>query len=535
MSYHEKAKSLWEQVLKELSEDPEINDISKLKGFMDALTPQLYSGNSLILSVDNEWAQNYINTHYKQLISKTITKIVEDSCEVIIVLSEINNDQQDDDQQSFENTSTNQNNLDTNKDINTGLFAPIFEENKDNIERSYNDNQPNDELFHNFHNQNNNSIDYEQSQQVNNEQIDKNIEEKIKKPIEIDTEKRTFNNFVVANTNSYAYGAAYSVAENPGVINNPLFIYGRSGLGKTHLLLAIKNYINENYPSKKVYYSPATNLVEDYVNALSTNQWTDFTDRYRTADVLLIDDVQFLEGAIETTNEFFKIFNNMISKKKHIVLSADRAPKDINLDERLKSRFANGVTADIQAPRFETKMTIFQNYIENLKNIHSNSKIEIPYNVITRVVELSNSNIRNLEGAAASLVVYIAYGRKDKNDPITIEEAEEIVSKIFFTNISEKVSISDIQRFVENYYNVSHGELLGKQRPRNVSLARQVGMYLSRVLTQSSYPEIGKAFKKDHSSVVHAYKNIENRRQSDKEFFNELERMADLIISSSDN
>ena len=332
-----------------------------------------------------------------------------------------------------------------------------------------------------------------------------------------------------------AYGAAYSVAENPGEIANPLFIYGRSGLGKTHLLLAIMNYVNSNYPNKKVYYAPATSLVEDYVNSLNDRDWTNFNKKYRGVDMLLLDDVQYLEGKEETTNEFFKIFNEMITQRKHVVLSSDRAPKDINLDERLKSRFANGVTADIQAPKYETKLKIFQNYIEHLKEINNNKSLQIPNEVIERVVELSNSNIRNLEGAAASLVVYILYGREGKNYTITVEEAEERVTKIFYTNISEKITISDIQRRCEQYFNVSHGEMLGSQRPRHISNARQVAMYLSRNLTQASYPDIGKAFKKDHSSVVHACNNIEKKRQNDRDFANEIERIADLIAASEED
>ena len=225
----------------------------------------------------------------------------------------------------------------------------------------------------------------------------------------------------------------------------------------------------------------------------------------------------------------------MISAKKHIVLSADRAPKDINLDERLKSRFANGVTADIQAPKFETKLKIFQNHIEHLKEMHHRPNLEIPIDVVNRVVELSNTNIRNLEGAAASLVVYILYGREDRSEPISVEEAEEVTSKIFFTNINEKITISDIQRFVESYFKISHGEMIGSQRPRNISQARQIAMYLSRTLTQASYPDIGKAFKKDHSSVVHAYKNIEKKRQTNRDFFNEIERISDLIVASEEN
>ncbi len=350
----------------------------------------------------------------------------------------------------------------------------------------------------------------------------------------IDPNRKTFDTFVVADTNMLAYSAALSVAENPGEVANPLFIYGRSGLGKTHLLLAIKDYVNSNYPEKIVYYSPATTLIDDYVNSLATNDWNDFSLKYRNVDVLLIDDIQFLERAVETTNEFFKILNTMTSSNKQVVLSSDRAPKDIDLDERLISRFANGITADIQAPMFETKLKIFQNTLEGLKAMHNSPDLYIPQEVINRVVELSNSNIRNLEGAAANLILYITVNKKD-GETISVEEAENIISKIFFTNMNEKITISNIQSTVESYYKVTHGELLGKQRPRHISQARQVGMYLSRTLTQASYPEIGRAFNKDHSSVVHAYKNIEKKRQTDREFLSELERISDMVTAKAEN
>lgn len=526
---------IWDELISKMNSNPNISDYSMMNGFLAALKPQIISDKSFILSTNNEWAKQYIDSNYKSLLSGELKKIIGHECEIIIVISDIEGSS------IKQENKTNTNNVDKEentyqKDINSGLFSQENIQNADTSQRSQSFSQEKKEVFNNFHNS-----------EHKNKQLNTNTSLKDKYPFgdkhagssiqEINkaNSDKTFDSFVVADTNSYAYGAAYSVAENPGEINNPLFIYGRSGLGKTHLLLAIKDYVNNNYFNKVVYYTPATNLIEDYVHSLGTKDWVNFNQKYRGADILLLDDVQYLEGAEETTNEFFKIFNEMISAKKHIVLSADRAPKDINLDERLKSRFANGVTADIQAPKFETKLKIFQNHIEHLKEMHQRPNLEIPIDVVNRVVELSNTNIRNLEGAAASLVVYIIYGREDRSEPISVEEAEEITSKIFFTNINEKITISDIQRFVESYFKISHGEMIGSQRPRNISQARQIAMYLSRTLTQASYPDIGKAFKKDHSSVVHAYKNIEKKRQTNRDFFNEIERISDLIVASEEN
>lgn len=502
--------SVWDELVERMNLNPSISEKMMMNGFLSALVPQLLSEESLILSTDNEWASIYISNNYKEIMSQELSSIMGHHCEIIIVLSDIKTSSQSNKKHDSLNSFTEEEKS-QREHQNRGIA--------DVSQRSQGSESSNTEVFQTFHNHG----------------AEKGREE-IPHPRHTEKEEnsKTFDNFVVASTNSTAYQTAYSVAEKPGTLINPLFIYGRSGLGKTHLLLAIKDYVNKNYPNLKVTYSPLTGLLEDYVQSLGSKDWDNFNYKYRTTDVLLLDDVQYLERKEETTNEFFKIFNQMVKNQKQIVLSADRSPKDLNLDERFTSRFLNGVLADIQEPQFETKLKIFQNHIDMLKSIHGNETIDIPPEVINKVVELSNSNIRNLEGAAASLVVHIAYGREDKSGPITVEEAEEIVSKIFFTNLNEKITISDILDCIQKYYKVTRGEILGSQRPRHISQARQVGMYLSRVLTQASYPEIGKAFKKDHSSVVHAYKNIENRRQKDRDFANEIDRISDMITASED-
>lgn len=482
-----------------------------MNAMLDSLVPQILSKDSLILSTENDFASKYISMNYKSAMTAELSALVGHQCEIIIVLSDIPSSS------PAENKQPSTSSIHTRDDV---LDSQKNGEIEDNHRRSQNVPVESSEVFQTFHNPDENTQPPAPEPQHSGTEIIENA--------------KTFDNFVVASTNSTAYQTSFSVAEKPGIFINPLFIYGRSGLGKTHLLLAIKDYVNKNYPNLKVTYSPLTGLMEDYIEALGSQNWNSFSYKYRTTDVLLLDDVQYLERAEETANEFFKIFNQMVDNKKQIVLSADRSPKDLNLHERFTSRFLKGVLADIQEPRFETKLKIFQNHIDTLRNIHGNKSIEIPTEVINRVVELSNSNIRSLEGAAASLIVHIAYGREDKTGPITVEEAEEIVSEIFFTNFNDRITISDILNCIQKYYKVTRGEILGSQRPRHISQARQVGMYLSRVLTQASYVEIGRAFNKDHSSVVHAYKNIENKRQKDRDFANEIDRISDMITSSID-
>jgi chromosomal replication initiator protein len=347
---------------------------------------------------------------------------------------------------------------------------------------------------------------------------------------ESNQEMRTFDSFVVGDSNKFAFGAARAVAENPGFNYNPLFIYGKSGLGKTHLLLAIKDYVSRNHPGLKVTYAQTIDFVNDFTSSLHTRDWSDFSKKYRSSDMLLLDDIQILEGKKETTNEIFNIFNRLKDQNKHVVLSADRAPRDIDLDERYVSRFASGITTDIQPPDFETKFVIFKNYIDYSCRKFHKEDIYIPENIITRIIELSSSNIRELEGAATSLIAYMTLERQNKYQSLTIEEAERTVEKVFLRNETKRIDVSTIQYEVEKYFGVSHADLIGPQRSQNITYPRQVAMYLSRSLTSDSFPDIGKAFGgKDHTSVMYAVNNIEKKRQADRTVFHEIEKLTELL------
>jgi chromosomal replication initiator protein len=346
-------------------------------------------------------------------------------------------------------------------------------------------------------------------------------------PFEL-TGERDFESFVVGDSNRYAFSAALGVAKSPGNIYNPLFIYGESGLGKTHLLLAIENYIRSHHPHLKTTYAQTSDFVRDFTTMLyDGKKRQEFELKYHRVDVILFDDVQSLEGKFETTNEVFQIFNEFTAQNKQIVLSADRAPKDIDLDERYKSRFARGVTVDIRPPTFETKYAIFENYFDYCcrKIARADIKEIVNREITERIIELSTDNIRELEGATASLVAYLSV-RENMFDTLTIAEVERCILNVFMKSEEKRITIESIQKEIETFYQVSHEDLLGQQRSQGISYPRQVAMYLSRSMTGKSYPDIGKAFGgKDHATAMYAYNQIEKKRQLSKETDREIERI----------
>jgi chromosomal replication initiator protein len=329
-------------------------------------------------------------------------------------------------------------------------------------------------------------------------------------------QNKTFETFVVGDSNRLAYSAAQGAAETPGVKFNPLFIYGRSGLGKTHLLLAIYNYILSYHKYLKIVYEPVSTFVTEYTTSLSKDKMlTKFRNKYYHADVLLLDDVQTLEGKTETTNMLFDIFNDFIMQNKAIVLSSDRAPADIDLDERYRSRFAMGITVNIQKPTFEMKVAIFNNFKDLYCKNYNISKVDLDDEVTNYIVSLSGPNMRELDAAAANLINFV-YAQYINNDyrALTIDVVKDVV-KGAFTHGKNDIKIIDIQHAVEKAYGIKHDDLLGHSKQRDITTARQIAMYLSRTLTNKSYPEIGRAFNKDHSAVIYGEGNVNTKYMRD--------------------
>jgi chromosomal replication initiator protein len=311
--------------------------------------------------------------------------------------------------------------------------------------------------------------------------------------------KYTFDDFVSGSSNQFAYAAARAVSNNPATTYNPLFVYGGVGLGKTHLINAIGNAIlNENSEMKVCYYT-SEKFMNELINSLRYAKMDEFRNKFRSIDVLLIDDVQFIAGKERTQEEFFHTFNALYEAHKQIVVTSDKFPKEIpGLEERLRSRFEWGLIADIQAPDVETKQAI-------LKMKAENNGIELPEDVSVFLANSVSSNVRELEGFLIRIGAFASL----TSTPVTLSMAREVLKDILVEK-NRELSIEEIQKAVAAHFNIKISDLKSPKRLRALVFPRQIAMYLSRQLTVYSYPEIGERFGgKDHSTIIHAIKKIE--------------------------
>ncbi len=332
-------------------------------------------------------------------------------------------------------------------------------------------------------------------------------------------ERYIFDTFVIGKSNEFAYATAFATAQDPGKQYNPLFIYGGVGLGKTHLMQAIGHFIKRRKPKAKVLYIPAENLMNEMIHAIQNRKMLEFKNRYRSLDILLLDDVQFLSEKSGIQEEIFHTFNSLYDSRKQIVLTSDRPPKDIShLEERLVSRFQSGLVADIQTPDLETRAAI-------LKKKAELDGLSIPNDVIYFIADSVKSNIRELEGSLIRVVAFSSVSDKE----LTVDFAREVLKNI----ISQKakvVSIELIQKTVANYYSIPEEALKSKKRIKKLVLPRQLAMYLSRELTTASLNDIGNRFGgKDHSTVLHAVSKIRELIASGGEIVPQAERITELI------
>ena len=318
----------------------------------------------------------------------------------------------------------------------------------------------------------------------------------------------TFDSFVVSSCNQFAHAAAMAVAEKPSHAYNPLYIYGGVGLGKTHLLHAIGNTIQQENPDSRLLYLSSENFVNELINAIRFEKTFEFKEKYRNVDVLLMDDVQFLEGKERTQEEFFHTFNQLYELQKQIVISSDCPPREIStLEERLRSRFEWGLIADIQPPDLETKVAILNKKAEA-------EGITLPQDVALYVASKVKSNIRELEGCLIRTIAYSSLTGR----PIDLDLTTETLQDILKEN-ARAVTVEAIQKFVADYYRLKAADLRSRNNSRNVALPRHVAMYLSRSLTNCSLPEIGRRFgKKHHSTVLHAIRRVDQLRASEPGF-----------------
>lgn len=311
--------------------------------------------------------------------------------------------------------------------------------------------------------------------------------------------KYVFNEFVIGNSNRFAHAASLAVAEAPAKAYNPLFIYGGVGLGKTHLMHAIGHYILENNANAKVVYVSSEKFTNELINSIKDDKNEEFRNKYRTVDVLLVDDIQFIAGKERTQEEFFHTFNALHEANKQIIVSSDRPPKEIpTLEDRLRSRFQWGLITDIQVPDFETRIAIMRKKADL-------EDIDIPNEVLHFIAKKIKSNIRELEGALIRIVAYSSLTNRE----ITVELAGEALKDIISSSKPRQVNVDFIKDVVAQYYDLQVKDFESKRRTRSISFPRQIAMYLCREMTDMSLPKIGEEFGgRDHTTVIHAYDKI---------------------------
>jgi len=332
----------------------------------------------------------------------------------------------------------------------------------------------------------------------------------------------TFDSFVVGPCNRLSHAASLAVAESPSKAYNPLFIYGGVGLGKTHLLHAIGQYILNHHGMDNILYCSSEKFTNDFINAIRDNKTAEFRQKYRNIYVLLIDDIQFLAGKEQTQEEFFHTFNTLHNLNRQIVVSSDRPPKEIpTLEDSLRSRFEWGLITDIQPPDLETRIAI-------LKKKSLMEGLEIPDEVLHYIASKIENNIRELEGALIRIVAYASL----LDSKITLELTDEALKNILFTK-KRQISLDQIIKYTADHFHLSAGDLLGKRRTREIAFARQVAMYLSRELTDLSLPQIGEEFGgRDHTTVLHAIRKIEALMQENSEEKMKVELIKNELVNN---
>ena len=318
--------------------------------------------------------------------------------------------------------------------------------------------------------------------------------------------KYVFDSFVVGQSNRMAYAASLAVAEAPATNYNPLFLYGNSGLGKTHLMHSIGHFILDKNPDAKVLYVTSETFTNELINSIQNNKNDEFRNKYRNIDVLMIDDIQFISKKESTQEEFFHTFNALYESGKQIIISSDRSPKEIKtLEERLRNRFEWGLQADVQPPDYETRIAILRKKAER-------DFITAPDDVMAYIARNIASNIRELEGALTRIVLFAQLHNQD----ISLSLAEEAMKDIFSSDVKAPVTLNLIQQVVAEHYGIRVEDIQGSKKPKNIAFPRQVSMYLCRKLLDISLPKIGEGFGgRDHTTVIHAISKIEKQMETD--------------------
>lgn len=443
----ENIADLWDQVLMNIEKKVSKPSFDTWLKFTKA---HVLQGDTMIITAPNEFARDWLEGRYSQLISGLLYEII-------------------------------------GEELNVKFIIPPQEEESE-------------------------SVSPVQKEVINTESAD--INQSMLNP------KYTFDTFVIGSGNRFAHAASLAVAEAPANAYNPLFIYGGVGMGKTHLMHAIGHYVVEHNPTAKVVYLSSEKFTNEFINSIRDNKAVDFRNKYRTADVLLIDDIQFLAGKEQTQEEFFHTFNTLHEESKQIVISSDRPPKEIpTLEDRLRSRFEWGLITDITPPDLETRIAI-------LRKKAKADGLDIPNEVMLYIANQIDSNIRELEGALIRVVAYSSLINKDINADLAAEALKNIIP----SSKPKVITILDIQKMIGAEYNVKLEDFKAKKRTQSIAFPRQIAMYLSREMTDFSLPKIGEEFGgRDHTTVIHAHEKISKMLSSDPEFQSKIDEIRESL------
>lgn len=462
---------IWQLTLNELSKD--LNKPS-FETWFKLTRPVSLNNNCLVIEVPNDFTKKWFETRYRQQILKALKVITADDHSISFLIAP--------DAPEFLSVDSPFINPSGDADFTQGAAAikPV------NVEEESEFNHRKIKIISNFN------------------------------------PRYTFNNFVVGACNRLSHAASLAVAESPARAYNPLFIYGGVGLGKTHLLHAIGQYTLINHGFTRVFYLSSERFTNEFINAIRDNKTLEFRNKYRYMDVLLIDDIQFLAGKEQTQEEFFHTFNALHDNNKQIIISSDRPPKEIpTLEDRLRSRFEWGLITDLQPPDLETRTAI-------LKKKALTDGIDIPDQVIQYIAGKVITNIRELEGALIRIVAYASLYQST----VTVELTEKALQDIISTR-QKNITVSLIIQTTADHFNLSEPDLLSKKRTQEVAFARQVAMYLCRVLTDLSLPRIGEEFGgRDHTTVLHAFKKIASLIATNHDLKNRAELIKNNILNN---
>lgn len=521
----EKLEQVWSALCAQVKSYNNI-DPSQINAFFSRLHPQAMSEDFLMLTADNDFIKTWIERHYVDFIKQALMDLYQTAFTVVIevdIVAEATPSPATGENAGGQTAGTPVRGGVQGKPL-TGSGCSMPGVSKPESWAGDRENNTPDIFDPRDHSSDHHTLD---STELKGEAFDE-------EPLGPDgpTSTLTFENFVIGDSNRMAYSMAVAVAEMPGKAHlNPLFIYGKSGLGKTHLLRAIQNYVHETMPTLSTIYVDSAELLSDYMDASAAHDkekssYKNFKTRYEEADVLLIDDVQYLQGKKQTLDIVFQIFNKLTGQGRQVVLSADRAPKNIDIDERYKSRFNSGGTFDIQPPEIETKLGIVKSFVEEYKDNEGNANFAIPDDIQMYIAESSSSNIRELKSAVTKVIYQMTFF----NQPdLSLDDVRSLLENHFSGGPSKRLTIADIQKEVETFYKVSHADLVGKKRNRNIIYARQIAIYLSRQMLDLPFNDIGKKFNRDHSTVMYSVTNVEEKMKESRELREELETIKQLI------